>query len=301
MLCLSGIMVITTDQGTVCFLVPWAPCMAIIITITMTTFIFLNPWLCVSILEKVAAGRSDPRPGRSSSPPVRLSPAFAFSGSNLVVLIIKASASCCCGVNQEVKRAPKNSIFTQVDQHNKEHAVDRDRLLSCQIKWQRGWLLETDNKQPCWYVFCCGRPSKHARWGTLWHVWVSFHLYKHPQCARFEERLHFVFHLFWGHGVDWMLSIHIPHHYIPHLSWQTLWLHIIWVISLYFYAADVSPCQQAPWQSKMENPPLLKCCTWVSLLSFPPLGHHTNTNLPLRGDPMGRRPRVQSWWWENIF
>lgn len=75
---------------------------------------------------------------------------FASSGSNLVVLIIKASASCRCRVNQEVKRAPKNSIFTQVDQHNKEHAADRDRLLSCRIKWHRGWLLEADNKQPRW-------------------------------------------------------------------------------------------------------------------------------------------------------
>lgn len=132
---------------------------------------------------------------------------FAFSGSNLVALIIKASASCCCRVNQEVKRAPKNSIFTQVDQHNKEHAVDRDILLSCQIKWQRGWLLETDYKQPCWYVFCCGCLSKHARWGTLWHMWIhlglSFELSslhtKTPWCARSVftsvwtgERLHLV-------------------------------------------------------------------------------------------------------------
>ena len=116
----------------------------------MTTSIFLKQvvyWLCVSFVEKVAGGGDHRLAASSLSLSVCLSPCFALSGSNLVVLIIKASAGCCCRVNQEVKRAPKNSIFTQVDQHNKEHAGDRARLLSCQIKWQRGWLLETDNKQ----------------------------------------------------------------------------------------------------------------------------------------------------------
>lgn len=88
---------------------------------------------------------------------------FAFSGSNLAGLIIKASTSCCCRVNHEVKCAPKNSIFTQVDQHNKEHAVDAGRLLSCQIKCMRGSLSEADNKQLCLCGFCCGRPCEHAR------------------------------------------------------------------------------------------------------------------------------------------
>lgn len=102
---------------------------------------------------------------------------FAFSGSNLAGLIIKASTSCCCRVNHEVKCAPKNSIFTQVDQHNKEHAVDAGRLLSCQIKCMRGSLSETDNKQLCLCGFCCGWPSQHARWAALWHnvdpLWVN--------------------------------------------------------------------------------------------------------------------------------
>lgn len=67
-----------------------------------------------------------------------------------------------------------------------------------------------------------------------------------------------------GHSVEWLLSTYsLPFHSPSSGSWQPLGLHIIWVISLYFYAADVSPCQQAFWQSKMENPPLLKCCTWV--------------------------------------
>ena len=136
-------------------------------------------WLPVSVLEK-PAGRGDPHlaaPAFSLSSSSQSFSSFAFSGSNLVVLIIKASASCCCRVNQEVKRAPKNSIFTQVDQHNKEHAGDPGRLLSCQIKWRRGSLLETDNKQLYLNVFCCGLPGEHARWAILWHnvdpLWVN--------------------------------------------------------------------------------------------------------------------------------
>ena len=111
-----------------------------------------------------------------------------------------------------------------------------------------------------------------------------------------EERLHFACYRFLGHGVERMLSIHILCHYIPHLRWQTLWLHIIWVISLYFYAADVSPCQQAPWQSKMENPPSFKVLhmSLPSLLSFP-------LPTPTFRDPKGHRPCVQSWWWENAI
>lgn len=76
-----------------------------------------------------------------------------------------------------------------------------------------------------------------------------------------------------------------PYSLPSHLNWQTLWRHIIWVISLYFYAADVSPCQQAPWQSKMENPPLLKCCTWVS--PFLPLWPHQPLGSP-HGTPSPR-------------
>lgn len=152
--------------------------MATIITITITAFIY-SIWnkgvLALCINTRNGSRHQWSSLGRSSSFCLSLS-CFAFSGSNLVVLIIKASVSCCCRVNQEVKRAPKNSIFTQVDQHNEEHAVDRDRLLSCQIKWRRVWLLETDNKQPCWYVFCCGHASEHARWGTLWNVWIGFGL-----------------------------------------------------------------------------------------------------------------------------
>lgn len=49
-----------------------------------------------------------------------ISSCFPFSGSNLVALIIKASASCCRGVKPRGKRAPKNSIFAQVKQHHTE-------------------------------------------------------------------------------------------------------------------------------------------------------------------------------------
>lgn len=38
----------------------------------------------------------------------------------------------------------------------------------------------------------------------------------------------------------------ILHWSISHQSGRALWLHITGVISLYFYAADVSPCQQPP-------------------------------------------------------
>lgn len=200
-----------------------------------------------------------------------------------------------------------------MDRHNEEHAVDRDRLLSCQIKWQRGWLLETHNKQTL-LIRVLLRLSPWARKGEVHFDTRSeriatslfnFHP-QTPRCARsvficlwtregyilcFSARTF----LLGGMRVGWMLSIHILCHNILHLRWQTLWLHIIWVISLYFYAADVSPCQQAPWQSKMENPPLLKCCTWVSLLSFPSLCPHQ-----LWGSH-GTLSRVQSWWWENIF
>lgn len=48
-------------------------------------------------------------------------------------------------------------------------------------------------------------------------------------------------------------------------------------------------------ESKMENPPVLKCCTWVSLLSFPSLCLHQPSG------SHGTLSRVQSWWWENIF
>lgn len=173
---------------------------------------------------------------------------------------------CCCRVNQEVKRAPKNSISTQVDQHNKEHAGDRDRLLSCQIKWHGAWLLETDNKQCSWSMFCCGHVAcRHARWVILWHVGDALKVLSFERFPPLASRVNEKSHHFWcflspylsGSWGQMDMSTHIPCHYITHLSWQAFWLHIIWVISLYFYAADVSPCQQGPRQSKMENPPLL--------------------------------------------
>lgn len=49
----------------------------------------------------------------------------------------------------------------------------------------------------------------------------SFHLKKHPDVPHLRKGYILCFTSS-GHGVDWMLSIHIPHHYIPHLSWQTL-------------------------------------------------------------------------------
>lgn len=173
-------------------------------------------------------------------------------------------------------------------------------------------IRDTQQTNPADTCFVAFVPVSTQRWGTLWHAeWtysnfsfqlsssnatmcqIGFYLFMD------EGGLHFVFFspypFFGGMRVGWMLSIHILCHNILHLRRQTLWLHIIWVISLYFYAADVSPCQQAPWQSKMENPPLLKCCTWVSLLSFPSLCPHQ-----LWGSH-GTLSRVQSWWWENIF
>lgn len=81
--------------------------MVIIITITMTTFIFFETRALLAVFMN---GRKGSRqtcslPGHlhNCSLSMRLSPLFAFSGSNLVVLIIKASAGCCCRVNQEVK------------------------------------------------------------------------------------------------------------------------------------------------------------------------------------------------------
>lgn len=144
-----------------------------------------------------------------------------------------------------------------MDQHNEEHTADRDSRLSCQIKWQRGWLLETGNKQAL--LICAFVPASTQRWGSLWGV---------EQLTRFQiEDGCFEPHF----CKEWKLPIHILCLYVLNLCWQTLWLHIIRVISLYFYAADGCPCQQAPWQSKMENPPSFKVLhmSLPSLLSFP--------------------------------
>lgn len=76
---------------------------------------------------------------------------------------------------------------------------------------------------------------------------------------------------------SWALDCPSPRPDVLRLCWQTLCLHIIWLISLYFYPADVSPCQQPPPppphpdKAKMENPPLFKVLHMKlpSLLSFP--------------------------------
>lgn len=159
-------------------------------------------------------------------------------------------------------------------------------------------LLKTDCKQLCRSRFCCGRPSKHASWGAPHSLCSNFrwtHTCLSSDFSLFTETFSCVgsLHLFFssssssffffflqstyeeelncvglehisGHSVEWLPSTYsLPFHSPSSGSWQPLGLHIIWIISLYFYAADVSPCQQASWQSKMENPPLLKCCTWV--------------------------------------
>lgn len=106
MLRLSALDVIKLDMLHKNNMLPHALYMVIIITITMTTFIFLETrvyWLCVRIVGK-AAGRWDRcLATRMVSLLLSFSP-FA-SGSNLVVLIIKASAGCCCRVRKEVKCA----------------------------------------------------------------------------------------------------------------------------------------------------------------------------------------------------
>lgn len=126
---------------------------------------------------------------------------------------------------------------------------------------------QTTNK-PCWCACCCFGWSEHPRWTSLW---IKQH---HDVPDIIVEGLHFVY------GFEWKLYVHIYRLYILPPRRQTLWLPIIWVISLYFYAADVSPCQQAPWQSEMENPPLSECCTWVSLLPFPSLCPHRLPGIP---------------------
>lgn len=98
---------------------------------------------------------------------------------------------------------------------------------------------------------------RRCRWGSRWRGTPPFH----------RQRGRAVIPEPW--------TVHFPRLDVLHLCWQTLCLHIIWVISLHFYAADVSPCQQGPWQSKDGEPSsFLKCCTWNSLLSFPSLSPH---------------------------
>lgn len=98
------------------------------------------------------------------------------------------------------------------------------------------------------------------------HLFVMWSFSFTETCRRvrffFFFTVHVVLEHISGYSAEWLLSAYsLPFHSPSPGSWQPLGLHIIWVISLYFYAADVSPCQQASWQSKMENPPLLKCCT----------------------------------------
>lgn len=158
--------------------------------------------------------------------------------------------------------------------------ADGGRLLSCQIKWHGGWLLETDNKQNPADDVCRSRRARKARytldtWSELTSAPAISQTNTTP-CAgsvfiRLGSRkgyaLCFLAHTFLGlrGGAEWKLSLQILCHYVLHLPWQTLWLHIIWVISLHFYAADVSPCQRAPTPS---SPPLDKARRRTLLFFF---------------------------------
>lgn len=194
-------------------------------------------------------------------------PCFS-SGSNLVVPNHKSIGGLLCSsANQEVKCAPLKIPFSlKWTNATRSMRADGGRLLSCQIKWHGGWLLETDNKQNPADDVCRSRRARKARytfdtWSELTSAPAISQTNTTP-CAgsvfiRLGSRkgyaLCFLAHTFLGlRGAEWKLSLQILCHYVLHLPWQTLWLHIIWVISLHFYAADVSPCQRVP------PPPLTK-------------------------------------------
>lgn len=98
----------------------------------------------------------------------------------------------------------------------------------------------------------------------------------------------------------------ILHWSISHQSGQALWLHITGVISLYFYAADVSPCQQPP----PPRPPLPTPASRQRKMEKPPPSHPL-CRLPFPRPHHRRGPRgqgggetqadVQALCWGNTF
>lgn len=135
----------------------------------------------------------------------------------------------------------------------------------------------------------------HFVWTCTSLSFETFAVYTHTHisprrvgrvCERTNpEKLHHI--PFQVHGVIRMLSIHILCHYVTHLSWQVPWLHIIWVISLYFYGADVSPCQQAPdkarWRTLLfesvgNESPLSPFLPSAHTILRDPAGHGTESN-----------------------
>lgn len=206
---------------------------------------------------------------------------FAFSGSNLVVLIIKASVSCRC---RETKRwnVPLSGPTQQAtcSRQTDVSAAASERLI---IRQQTALLVLL--------LLWSSLQARKVRYtltlvDQLWVnqkliFWTFTSPHKTPWCARS------LFTSVWsrtgsilcllspyllGQGVTLMWSIHSLHHYIPHLSWQTLWQLMIWVISLYFDAADVSPCQQAPLTKQDGEPSSFKVLhmSLPSPLSSPP-------------------------------
>lgn len=111
------------------------------------------------------------------------SPAFCpSSGSNLVVPNHKSIGELL--LQRKHKRwnvPPKNSIFTQVDEHNKERRCRRRQTSQPHRSNGRGSLLEIGNKQLCWNVcvsvFCCGCSCEHAKVSYTFDImWIHFAL-----------------------------------------------------------------------------------------------------------------------------